>query len=64
QIIRDALGETGKLPKYMERDDRLKAVSLMQERGLFLIRGGVERAAAALGISRFTLYSYLKEVRG
>lgn len=62
-MIQEALTEVGKPPKFMDREDRLQAVRLMHERGLFLIRGGVERAAAALGISKFTLYSYLKEVR-
>ncbi|MEX0766188.1 MAG: PAS domain-containing protein [bacterium] len=63
QMIQEALAEVGKPTKFMDRDERLHAVRLMHQRGLFLIRGGVERAAAALGISRFTLYSYLKEVR-
>ncbi len=63
QIIQETLGQIGKPTKFMEREDRLRAVQLMHERGLFLIRGGVERAADALGISRFTLYGYLKEVR-
>jgi len=63
QIIRESMEVIGKPSGFMDRNDRLKAVRLMYERGLFLIRGGVERAATALGISRFTLYSYLKEVR-
>jgi predicted transcriptional regulator YheO len=63
QMIQEALAEVGKPPKFMDREDRLRTVGLMHERGLFLIRGGVERAAAALGISKFTLYGYLKEVR-
>jgi predicted transcriptional regulator YheO len=63
QMIQEALAEVGKPPKFMDREERLRAVGLMHERGLFLIRGGVERAAAALGISKFTLYGYLKEVR-
>lgn len=64
KIIRESVEEIGRPPKFMDRDERLRAVRQMHERGLFLIRGGVERAAAALGIARFTLYSYLKEVRG
>jgi predicted transcriptional regulator YheO len=63
RIIRESLEEVGKLPQLMTRENRLQAVRLMHDRGLFLIRGGVERAAAAMGLSRFTLYSYLKEVR-
>ncbi len=62
-MIEEALAEVGKPAKFMDREDRLQAVRLMHERGLFLIRGGVERAAAALGISKFTLYGYLKDVR-
>lgn len=62
-MIQEALAEVGKPVKFMDREDRLRAVRLMHERGLFLIRGGVERASAALGISKFTLYGYLKEVR-
>ena len=63
QMIKETLEKVGKPPKFMEREDRLHAVRLMHERGLFLIRGGIERAAEALGISRFTLYGYLKETR-
>jgi predicted transcriptional regulator YheO len=63
QMIREALQEGGKPAKFMDRSERLRAVRTMHEHGLFLIRGGVERAAAALGVSRFTLYGDLKEVR-
>lgn len=63
QMIKEAVAEVGKPAKFMEREDRLHAVRLMHDRGLFFIRGGVERAADALGISRFTLYGYLKEIR-
>lgn len=63
QMIQETLQEVGRPPEFMDRENRLRAVRLMHERGLFLIRGGVERAAAALKISKFTLYSYLKEVR-
>ncbi len=63
QMIGETVQEIGRPPEFMDRENRLRAVRLMHERGLFLIRGGVERAAAALKISKFTLYSYLKEVR-
>ena len=63
QMIGDAIEEVGMPAKLMGREDRLRAARILHERGLFLIRGGVERAADALGISRFTLYGYLKEVR-
>ena len=34
-------------------------VALREERGAFTIRHGVENVAAALGVSRFTVYNYL-----
>ena len=41
----------------------LLAVKHMQEKGLFLIKGGVEKAAAALGVTRYTIYNYLDEIK-
>jgi predicted transcriptional regulator YheO len=38
-------------------------VQTMFERGLFIVKGGVERAAAALGVTRFTVYNYLDSIR-
>ena len=43
----------------MERDDRVRVVRAMGERGLFLIKGSVERVARVLGVSRYTVYNYL-----
>jgi hypothetical protein len=36
----------------------------MMQRGLFIVKGGVERAASALGVSRFTIYNYQEALRG
>lgn len=41
----------------------LLAVKNMQEKGIFLIKGGVEKAAAALGVTRYTVYNYLDELK-
>ena len=41
----------------------LVAVQRMQERGIFIIKGGVEKAAKALGVSRYTVYNYLDELK-
>lgn len=40
----------------------LLAVKNMQEKGIFLIKGGVEKAATALGVTRYTIYNYLDEL--
>lgn len=47
----------------MGKDEKIHAVEAMLERGLFMVRGGVERAAAALQVTRFTVYNYLEALR-
>jgi predicted transcriptional regulator YheO len=42
----------------------LLAVSEMQDKGIFLIKGGVEKAAVALGVTRYSIYNYLAELKG
>jgi predicted transcriptional regulator YheO len=44
-----------------KRNHKLAAIKIMYERGLFFVRGGVDYAARALGVSRFTIYNYLRE---
>lgn len=47
----------------MKREQKIQAVCEMQRRGLFIVKGGVPRAAAALQVSRFTIYNYIEELR-
>jgi predicted transcriptional regulator YheO len=47
----------------MKREQKIQAVCEMQRRGLFIVKGGVLRAAAALQVSRFTIYNYIEEIR-
>ena len=63
-IIIEAIRRCGKPVAMMTKEEKLQAVRSMMHRGVFLIRGGVERAAVALGVSRFTVYNYLEELRG
>jgi hypothetical protein len=43
----------------LSREDKQKAVRLLEERGAFQLRRSVEEVADALGVSRFTVYNYL-----
>jgi hypothetical protein len=51
------LGELG-------REDKQRAVRLLEERGAFTLRRSVEDVADALGVSRITVYNYLNAMRG
>lgn len=64
EIIADAVRRLGKPVTLMTRDEKVQAVQAMMQRGLFIVKGGVGRAAAALGVTRFTIYNYLEALRG
>ena len=41
------------------RKEKQEAVRVLEARGAFSVRHGVETVAGALGVSRFTVYNYL-----
>ena len=48
----------------LTREQRIEKVRFMEEKGLFLMKGSIEKAAEKLGVNKVTIYSYLDEVRG
>jgi len=62
-IIQDTLPPLDMNNRVMNKKTKIEAVRQMQERGLFIVKGGVEKAAAALGVTRYTIYNYLDEIR-
>ncbi|MBS1155483.1 MAG: hypothetical protein H6R07_1407 [Proteobacteria bacterium] len=63
EIIQAALANSNTPNKSMNKKAKLEAVRQMQERGIFIVKGGVEKAAVALGVTRYTIYNYLDEIR-
>ena len=55
--------ETGVRPGRMSSEERLSVVAGLEERGVFLIKGAVELVARRLSVSKFTVYSYLQQIR-
>lgn len=51
-------------PKALSRENRVEKVRFMDSKGIFLMKGSVERAAEKLGVNKVTIYSYLDEIRG
>lgn len=47
-----------KLP-HLSREDKQRAIRLLDERGAFILRRAVEDVADAMGVSRITVYNYL-----
>ena len=51
----------GRLPD-LGREDKQRAVRLLDERGAFTLRRAVEQVADAMGVSRITVYNYLNAI--
>jgi HTH domain len=51
----------GRLPT-LNREDKQRAVRMLDQRGAFTLRRAVEDVADALGVSRITVYNYLNAI--
>lgn len=51
----------GRLPE-LSREQKQRAVRLLDERGAFILRRAVEDVADAMGVSRITVYNYLNAI--
>ncbi len=47
----------------MKRHEKIELIKFMDEKGIFLMKGSVEKVASMLGISKVTVYSYLDEIK-
>lgn len=57
-ILADLRRRHGPLAE-LGRKEKQTVVRILEERGAFSLRHGVETVASALGVSRFTVYNYL-----
>lgn len=50
--------------KNITRKRGVEIVKFMDEKGIFLVKGAVDKVAALMGVSKVTIYSYLDEAKG
>lgn len=62
-MITKTLGEMGKTPAAMSREEKMEVVKRLEARGAFLVKRSAEQVADALDLSRYTIFAYLKEIR-
>lgn len=48
----------------LTRKKSVEIVKFMDEKGIFLVKGAIDKVAALMGVSRVTIYSYLDEAKG
>jgi transposase-like protein len=62
-MVTQIVGELGKNPAAMSREEKMEVVKRLEERGAFLVKRSAEQIAEALDLSRYTIFAYLKEIR-
>lgn len=62
EMIEKAKKQVDKPVPFMSKEDKLEVIRFLEEKGAFLIKGAVEVVAEDLGVSRYTVYNYLKEI--
>ncbi|WP_353807609.1 helix-turn-helix transcriptional regulator [Agromyces sp. SYSU T00194] len=62
-LIRRAIERIDVPPSLMQKQHKVAVVRDLDAQGFFLIRDAVDLAAQSLGVTRFTIYNYLNEIR-
>ncbi|WP_087974802.1 helix-turn-helix transcriptional regulator [Oceanobacillus rekensis] len=47
----------------LRRDEKIEMIRFMEEKGVFLIRGTIDKVAEKLNVSKVTVYSYIEEIK-
>lgn len=58
-LIEQAIAQVGKPVALMNKDDKVAVVQYLNNAGAFLITKSGDKVSSLLGISKFTLYSYM-----
>jgi hypothetical protein len=62
RLIDAVESELGDRLPALSREDKQRAIRLLDERGAFILRRAVEDVADAMGVSRITVYNYLNAI--
>lgn len=60
-MIDRAIEKIGKPIALMEKQERMDFIRLLDEMGLFLIKGTVQNVAQMLDVSKYTIYNYIEK---
>lgn len=61
--IREGIQQVGKPVRLMNKKDRCQVIQYLEERGILKMQKSVQAIAQHLGISRYTVYNYLHDLR-
>jgi predicted transcriptional regulator YheO len=63
-LLARAIEDEGLPISEMKKRHKIRVVGRLRDNGMFLLRDAIDGVAAALGVSRFTIYNYLNEIEG
>lgn len=58
-LIQQSVDLVGKPVSLMNKDDKIKAIQFLSQKGAFLVTKSGDKVAKHFGISKYTLYSYI-----
>ena len=53
----------GKQSATMSMEERIETVRELEANGVFKIKGGIDQVALLMGVSKYTVYNYLKRMQ-
>ena len=62
-ILEGIVRDMGKQPASMDKDERLEFIRRLHKHDVFVFKGAVNQVAQLLGVTRYTVYNDLKELR-
>lgn len=62
-IVNKTLESVGKPVAFISKEEKVKIVQVLDNKGVFLIKGAIDYVAKVLCVSRYTVYNYLDEIR-
>ena len=67
EVVNDSLEQAkrriGKPLSYLTKTEKKQVVRELRDKGFFLLKGSVDRVAAEMGNTKFTIYSYIREIQ-
>lgn len=67
EIVNDSLSQIkirlGKPLNYLSKAEKQEVVQELHEKGFFLLKGAVETFAAEIGNTKYTVYSYIRDIQ-
>lgn len=61
QLIDNVIGDRD--VSEFKKKDNIEIIEFMDKKGVFLVKGAVDKVAERMGVSRVTIYNYLDEIR-